>query len=101
MQLVNLLIHSLFHHCVQTGSGAHPASYPTGTGVSFPGGKAAGAWSYLVPKSRMRGAIPPLPPKVFMAWCLVKHGDNFTFSYLLIYVSDLNVDERTVLKLIW
>jgi hypothetical protein len=26
--------------CVQTGSGAHPASYPTGTGGSFPGGKA-------------------------------------------------------------
>jgi hypothetical protein len=26
--------------CVQTGSGAHPASYPVGTGGSFPGGKA-------------------------------------------------------------
>jgi hypothetical protein len=26
--------------CVQTGSGAHPASYPMGTGGSFPGGKA-------------------------------------------------------------
>jgi hypothetical protein len=25
--------------CVQTGSGAHPASYPIGTGGSFPGGK--------------------------------------------------------------
>jgi hypothetical protein len=24
--------------CVQTGSGAHPASYPMGTGGSFPGG---------------------------------------------------------------
>jgi hypothetical protein len=24
--------------CVQTGSGAHPASYPMGTGVPFPGG---------------------------------------------------------------
>jgi hypothetical protein len=31
------------HHCVHTGSGAHPASYPMGTGGSFPGGKAAGA----------------------------------------------------------
>jgi hypothetical protein len=30
------------HHSVQTGSGAHPASYPMGTrGSSFPGGKAA------------------------------------------------------------
>jgi hypothetical protein len=26
--------------CVQTGSGPHPASYPMGTGGSFPGGKA-------------------------------------------------------------
>jgi hypothetical protein len=26
--------------CVQTGSGACPASYPVGTGGSFPGGKA-------------------------------------------------------------
>jgi hypothetical protein len=30
-------------HRVQTGSGAHPASYSIGTGGSFPGGKAAGA----------------------------------------------------------
>jgi hypothetical protein len=30
------------HHRVQTGSGAHPASYPTGTRGSFPGAKAAG-----------------------------------------------------------
>jgi len=27
----------------QIGSGAHPTSYPMGTGVSFPEGKAAGA----------------------------------------------------------
>jgi hypothetical protein len=25
--------------CVQTGSGAHPASCPVGSGVPFPGGK--------------------------------------------------------------
>jgi hypothetical protein len=30
----------------------------------------------------MRGAISPLPLYVFMAWCLVKHRDNFTF-YLM------------------
>jgi hypothetical protein len=40
--------------------------------------KAAGAWSW--PKLRMRGAIPPLPKYVFMAWCLIKHRDNFTFT---------------------
>jgi hypothetical protein len=28
---------------VQPSSGAHPVSYPMGTGISFPGGKAAGA----------------------------------------------------------
>jgi hypothetical protein len=33
-------------HRVQNGSGAHPASYPMGTRGSFPGGKAAGAWSW-------------------------------------------------------
>jgi hypothetical protein len=31
------------HHRIQTGSGAHPASYPMGTKGSFPGGKAVGA----------------------------------------------------------
>jgi hypothetical protein len=30
------------HHRVQNGSGAHPASYPMGTGGSFPRGKAVG-----------------------------------------------------------
>jgi hypothetical protein len=28
----------------------------------------------------MRGAIPSLPQYVFMAWCLVKHMHNFTFT---------------------
>jgi hypothetical protein len=31
------------HHCIQSGSGAHPASYPMGARGSFPGDKAAGA----------------------------------------------------------
>jgi hypothetical protein len=34
---------------------------------------------HLVPRSRMRGAITPLPQYVLIAWCLVKHSDNFTF----------------------
>jgi hypothetical protein len=29
----------------------------------------------------MRGAIPPLPQYTYMAWYLVKHRDNFTFSF--------------------
>jgi hypothetical protein len=28
----------------------------------------------------MHGAIPPLSQYVFMAWCLVKHRDDFTFT---------------------
>jgi len=34
------------HHRVQTGSGAHVASYQTGTGGSFLGDKAARTWSW-------------------------------------------------------
>jgi hypothetical protein len=60
------------HHCIQTGSGSHPASYPMGISGSFPGGKAAGVVMFtthlhLVPNSRMREAIPPLPHYAFMA----------------------------------
>jgi hypothetical protein len=40
---------------------------------------------HLVPRLRMRGAIPP-PPYVFMAQYLVKHTDNFTF--LLVHDPD-------------
>jgi len=35
-------------HHFQTGSVAHPASYPIGTGISYPEGEAAGAWSWLL-----------------------------------------------------
>jgi len=34
------------HHCVQNGSGAHPASYPVGYRGFFPGCKWAGPWSW-------------------------------------------------------
>jgi len=53
--------------CVQNSSGAPPASYPMGTGGSFPGGKVAGAWSFL--------------QYVFMVWCLFKHRDTCTFTF--------------------
>jgi hypothetical protein len=33
----------------------------------------------------MRGAIPPLFQYAFMAWCLVKYRDNFTFTFILPY----------------
>jgi hypothetical protein len=34
------------HRSVQTGSGAHPASYSMGIRGSFPGGKVIEAWSW-------------------------------------------------------
>jgi hypothetical protein len=52
--------------CVQTGSGAHPASCTVGTGGPFPGGKArprrdADCSPHLVARSRV-GATPHLRP---------------------------------------
>jgi hypothetical protein len=32
----------------------------------------------------MHVAIPSLPQYVFMAWCLVKHRDNFTFTFIVV-----------------
>jgi hypothetical protein len=34
----------------------------------------------------MRGAIHSLPQYAFMAWCLVKHRDNFTFYLYIINI---------------
>jgi hypothetical protein len=52
---------------VQTGSGAHPASYPMGTGGSFPGGKArpgrdADRSPHLVPRLSMSRSCTSSPP---------------------------------------
>jgi hypothetical protein len=90
------------HHRVQNGSGAHPASCPTGTGGSFPGGIAAGGVKLtthlrLVPRSRMSGAIPPFPQYVFMA-CLVKHRYNFTFTF---YLKLYKVYQKWEIRLGW
>jgi hypothetical protein len=30
----------------------------------------------------MRGAVSPVPQYAFMAWCLVRHRDNFTFTFM-------------------
>jgi len=35
-------------HRVQIGFGAHPASYPTGTGACYPGIETAGSWRWLL-----------------------------------------------------
>jgi hypothetical protein len=36
---------------------------------------------HIVPRSKMRGAIHLLHQYTFMAWCLVKQSDNFTFTF--------------------
>jgi hypothetical protein len=54
-----------------------------GTRGSFLGVKRPGREADRSPPSSakvtMHGAIPPLLQCAFMAWCLGKHRDNFTF----------------------
>jgi hypothetical protein len=56
-----------FHYCVRNGFEAHSISYPMGSGgvalslrLKRPGREADHS-PHLVPRSRMRGSIPPLP----------------------------------------
>jgi hypothetical protein len=94
-------------HRVQNVSGSHPPSYPLGTRSSFPGGgRAAGAWSWPLTSSlcrgqRMRRAIPPLPQYAFMAWCLIKHRDNFTFTFVLSDILLREVVHRHKIRDVW
>jgi hypothetical protein len=75
---------SSLHHRVQNGSGAHPASYPMGTNGSFPGGKAAGAWSSPLTnyyrRQRMGGTIPPLPSTPPRRGAQLKRRDKFILT---------------------
>jgi len=52
---------------VQTGSGAHRASYSVGNGVTSRGMKLT-THLHLVLRLRMSGAAPLLPVYTFMAW---------------------------------
>jgi hypothetical protein len=49
--------------CVQTGSGAHPASCTMGTGGPFPRGVTLTTHPHLVPRSRMSRSYTYSPPK--------------------------------------
>jgi hypothetical protein len=58
--------------CVQTGSGAHPASCTMGTGGPLPGAKArperdAVYHPHLVPRSRMSRSYTSSPPSASVA----------------------------------
>jgi hypothetical protein len=79
------------HHRVQNGSGAHPASYSVGTMGSFPGSKAAGAWSWPVTSiycrgRRMCGAIHPLRQYAFIVLCSVKKAQEQIILLLLVFL---------------
>jgi hypothetical protein len=49
------------HHRVQTGSGAHPASYANSYWVLLLRGVKLTSHLHIVSRLRMCGAIPPLP----------------------------------------
>jgi hypothetical protein len=68
-------------HCVQTGSLAHPASYPVGTGGYIPEVKLPGREADHSPLSsdKVKNTLSYIstPPYAFTAWCLVNQRDNF------------------------
>jgi hypothetical protein len=71
-------------HSIQTGSGAHPASYPMGTGGSSSGGKVARAWSWPLTFIYCWGQEwwSYTSTEYMTSWCgaqLIKHRDNFAF----------------------
>jgi hypothetical protein len=53
--------------CVQTVSGAHPASCTMSTGGSFPRGVTLNTHPHPVPRSRMSRGIPPIPLSASLA----------------------------------
>jgi hypothetical protein len=70
------------YHCVQTGSGAHTASSPIGTRVSFLGVKRPGRKADHTPpnSAEIKNAwgFTSTLQYAFMAWCSVKKHGDFT-----------------------
>jgi hypothetical protein len=69
---------------VSMGVVRHPVSYPTGTRYPFPGVKRPAREADHSPPSsaevKNAWSYNSTPQYVFIAWCLVKHRDNFTFT---------------------
>jgi hypothetical protein len=83
--LTHLLVQCLGNQIVCTGSVAHPASYSMDTGGQSGRGVKPTTHLHLVPKLRIRGAIPPTR-------CLQGlHKENFTFTAGCYYNSVPNV----------
>jgi hypothetical protein len=77
--------------CVQTGSGAHPASCTMGTGVLSPGVKArpgrdADHSPYLVPRSRMCRSYTSSPPQE-PPWRVA--GQLYLYLYLSVHATSI------------
>jgi hypothetical protein len=83
------------HHPVKNGSGIHPASYPMGTGDSFPGVKRLGREANHSPQSsaefKNTWTYTSTPPYAFTAWCLVKStGTTLLLPLLFVYIRKKN-----------
>jgi hypothetical protein len=72
---------------VQTGSGAHPASYPMNTGSFYPEVKRPGCEADHSPpysaKVKKKWSYTFTNPQVFMAWCVVSTRDKFIFIFCI------------------
>jgi hypothetical protein len=77
------------HHHVQNGSGAHPASYRRILGALSLGIKRSGCEADHSPPSiaevKNEWSYTSTPQYVFMAWCLVKHRDNFAITFIFTF----------------
>jgi hypothetical protein len=77
---------------IQIGSGAHPVSYPVGTGALSPGEHRPGHEADQSPppstEIKKEWSYTSTTPYVFMAWCLAITRDNFTFT--IVYFTTLS-----------
>jgi hypothetical protein len=48
----------------------------------------------------MRGVIPPLSQYALMAWCLVKHRDNYTFTFICMTTGTVATNKLKDFKLL-
>jgi hypothetical protein len=69
-----------------------PDSYPVGTRGSLLGVK--------LPRSRMSGAIPPLPQYASWRGAQLKHRDNFTFTFIDIHCQSVTFSSNALLIII-
>jgi hypothetical protein len=82
-------------HTVHTGTEAQLYSHIMGTAVERPD-READQSPHSSTNVKNVGVIHPLPPYVFIEWCLIKHKDNFTFTSGNPYCMECKIDSVTV-----